>query len=112
MDLALAERDVGRRLAARCRCDRDPARLSARCAMKALALFVVLAGCQNLDSFFYSPRHPDNGYDFDGIDPDLDGDLTDPHPSIVPAADREEGMLALDDGTQIHYVLARHPGAT
>jgi len=77
-----------------------------------LALVVALAGCQSLDRYFYSPAQPDNGYDFDGIDPDLDGDLTDPHPSIIIAADREEGMLSLADGTQIHYVLARRAGAT
>lgn len=77
-----------------------------------LVLACALAGCQTLDPYFYNPTHPVDGYSFDTIDPDLDGELTDPHASIIPAADREEGMLSLADGTQIHYVLARHPGAT
>ncbi len=78
-----------------------------------VALAVLLAasagGC-TLDNFLYHPVRVD-GYDFDGVDPNIDGDLTDPHPSIVGPDLRIEGF-ADAEGDAIHYVYARRPGAT
>ena len=76
-----------------------------------LAAASVCAACQVGDFFFAgSPAEP---YRFDEIDPQLDGDLSSPHPSIVPAALRDEGFVTRGDGTSVHWVLARQPeGAT
>ncbi|MCS6857797.1 MAG: alpha/beta hydrolase, partial [Sandaracinaceae bacterium] len=61
--------------------------------------------------FFAGERIDDYRWDHPAP-PELDGDLTAPHASIVPAADRDEGFIALDDGTPIHWVFAHRNGAT
>jgi fermentation-respiration switch protein FrsA (DUF1100 family) len=76
----------------------------------AIAL-VLVAGCLKVETFFFAGR-PIDGYRWDEAAPELDGDLGDAHPSIVPAADREEGFATLEDGTAIHWVFAHRPGAT
>ncbi len=74
----------------------------------AVALALTLGGC-TLDSFIYHPK-PVAGYDFDGIDPNIDGDLTDPHPSIIGPDLRHEGFVDAG-GDAIHYIFAERPGA-
>jgi fermentation-respiration switch protein FrsA (DUF1100 family) len=39
----------------------------------------------------------------------MDGDLSAPHPSIVPASLRDEGFVESELGDTIHWVLARQP---
>lgn len=80
---------------------------------RALVLLVISAatlasGC-SLDSFLFSPRRVD-GYRWDEIDPSLDGELTEDHPSIVPASDRTEGFLDAG-GNEIHWVYAHRDAA-
>jgi pimeloyl-ACP methyl ester carboxylesterase len=71
----------------------------------ALASLCLLAACEVGDFFFAGvPAEP---YRFDEIDPQLAGDLSSPHPSIVPASLREEGFVTSRDGTSVHWVLAR-----
>lgn len=75
--------------------------------MRALALaslLLAVPGC-TLDSFLFNGRAVDE-YRWDEADPQLAGELTDPHPSIVPAADRSEGFLEIE-GARIHWVFAR-----
>lgn len=80
----------------------------------AIALGALLAasgapGCLQVDSFFFAGE-PIDDYRWDEPAPELDGDLTDPHASIVTAADRREGFATLADGAEIHWVFARRPG--
>ncbi len=79
-----------------------------RLAAASALVLACLAGC-TLDAFLYHPVRVD-GFDFDGIDPNIDGDLTDPHPSIIGPDLRIEGF-ADADGDAIHYVYAENPGA-
>jgi fermentation-respiration switch protein FrsA (DUF1100 family) len=73
----------------------------------ALATLTLLAACEVGDFFFAgTPAEP---YRFDESDPQVDGDLSSPHPSIVPAALREEGFVVSGDGASVHWVLARQP---
>lgn len=74
-----------------------------------VALALSLAGCLDASSFFFAPRKVE-GYDFDDRDPELDGDLSAPHPSIVGPSERREGFVHTSDGA-IHWVLAIRPGA-
>jgi len=67
----------------------------------------ALAACLGIETFFFAAR-PVSGYRFDEVDPELDGDLSEPHASLIPASLREEGMLPIDNAV-IHWVLARHP---
>lgn len=85
--------------------------MSARVRLAALlaAALGAASGCLTLDSLLYNPV-PVDGYHWDEADPNLDGELTDPHPSVVPAADRQEGFVAAD-GDQIHWVFAHRAGA-
>ncbi len=83
--------------------------------MKHLALLLLAlfsAGC-TLDGFLFSPRPIEGGYRWDEVDENLDGELTDPHPSLVPPERRMEGMLEAG-GEQIHWVFAQNeaPRAT
>jgi hypothetical protein len=80
-----------------------------RRSLSLLALAWLLGGCA-LDSFLFSGK-PVPEYRWDEADPNIDGELTDPHPSIVPAADRSEGFLDIE-GARIHWVFARREGAT
>jgi alpha-beta hydrolase superfamily lysophospholipase len=68
----------------------------------------LLAACLGVDTFFFAARRVE-AYRFDEADPEMDGDLSAPHPSIVPASLRAEGLLTSDEGDTIHWVLARHP---
>lgn len=75
-------------------------------------LWAVAASCVGIEDFFFAGR-PASEYRFDEADPSMDGDLSDPHPTLVPRALREESFVALADGTPIHVVFARQPeGAT
>lgn len=76
-----------------------------------LCVVLLLSGC-TLDGFLFSPRAVDE-YRFDEVDENLDGELTDPHPSLVPASNRMEGFLDAG-GEQIHWVYAQNdtPRAT
>lgn len=74
-------------------------------AAGAAALAVGVLACR-VDSFFFAGR-PVDAYRFDEVDPALDGDLSDPHPSLVPPTLREEGRTSLGDGRDVHWVLAR-----
>ncbi|GAB4210665.1 MAG: hypothetical protein OHK0013_31530 [Sandaracinaceae bacterium] len=85
--------------------------MSARRSRFALATAVALLGaCLSIDTFFFAARRVD-GYRFDEADPEMDGDLSSPHPSIVPPELREEGFVTSDEGDTIHWVLARRPEA-
>jgi pimeloyl-ACP methyl ester carboxylesterase len=64
----------------------------------------------SLDPFLFKPETVEE-YHWDEVDPQLDGELTDPHPSLVGPDDRFEGF-AEAGGRQVHYVFARRPGAT
>lgn len=66
-------------------------------------LGLALSGC-TLDSFLFNGRAVSE-YRWDEADPQLDGELSDPHPSIVPAADRSEGFLEIE-GASVHWVFA------
>jgi fermentation-respiration switch protein FrsA (DUF1100 family) len=70
-----------------------------------MALVLGGGGCA-LDSFLFNPRRVDE-YRWDEVDPSLEGELTEPHPSIVPASDRSEGFLEIE-GASIHWVFAHH----
>lgn len=72
---------------------------------------LVLSGCFDAGAFFFAPRRLDRAYDFDEVDPELEGDISEPHASIVGPDDREEGFLDAG-GLAIHWVLARREGAT
>lgn len=74
-------------------------------------LLCALPGCRAVDAVFFLPSAPTDGYDFDGVDPDLDGDISDPHPSIVGPDDRREGFVETPSG-RVHWVFARRDGAT
>lgn len=76
-----------------------------RRAAIAIGMLAMVSGC-SLDSFLFNPR-PVDEYRWDEADPNLAGELTDPHPSIVPAADRSEGFLEIE-GARIHWVFAHH----
>jgi alpha-beta hydrolase superfamily lysophospholipase len=87
-------------------------RIATPSAMILIAISVATGGCLRIDSFFFAGE-PIAEYRWDGdAPPELEGDLGAPHASIVPAADREEGFATLADGTPVHWVLARRPGAT
>ena len=81
-----------------------------RASTLALATLVTAAGCMSMDSFLFNPESVDE-YHWDEVDPQLDGELTDAHPSLVGPADRFEGFTEAD-GQKVHYVFARRPGAT
>lgn len=82
-------------------------------ATRALVLVAATAliGCSAVQGIFFQPSAPTDGYDFDAVDPDLAGDLTEPHASIIGPADRSEGFADTDAG-RIHWVFARRDGAT
>lgn len=71
---------------------------------------VLLAACLRIDDFFFTGE-PIDGYRWDEASPELEGDLTEPHASIVPASDRVEGFVTLATGAEVHWVLARREGA-
>ncbi len=75
-----------------------------------IAMVLSASGCVDAGSFFFAPRKVD-GYDFDGTDPQLAGDLEPAHPSIVGPENRREGFVHTADGA-IHWVLAVQPGAS
>ncbi len=75
----------------------------------ACAALLATGGCTSLDPFLFKPEKVDE-YHWDEIDPQLDGELTDPHPSLVGPEDRFEGFTEAG-GRQVHYVFARRPGA-
>ncbi len=79
-------------------------------ALSILAGLVAISGCTSLDSFLFNPEVVDE-YHWDEVDPQLDGELTDPHPSLVGPDDRFEGFVEVA-GRRVHYVFARRPGAT
>lgn len=81
-----------------------------RRALAIASLALALGSCLQVDTFFFAGE-PLDGYRWDEAAPELDGDLTDPHPSLVPAGDRLEGFATLDDGRAIHWVFAHRPGA-
>lgn len=74
-------------------------------------LALALGGCITVDGFFFNPSGSD-GYDFDsGEDPELQGELTDLHPSLIDAEHRLEGFEDTERG-RVHWVLAQRDGAT
>ncbi len=75
-----------------------------------IAIALAACGCVNVDSYFFAPREVD-GYQFDVADPELAGDLSEPHPSIIGPEDRREGFVHTSDGA-IHWVMAVREGAT
>jgi len=75
-----------------------------------VALALSASGCLTVDGFFFRPSEPTDGYDFEsGDDPDLDGSLTDPHPSTIGPAQRVEGFEDSPHG-RIHWIFARQDG--
>ncbi len=84
------------------------------------------SACLTVDPFFFDPRPVDReyGWDDDPCDPLLLGEMAEAehrvnggpppscHPSLVPAEDRVEGFVELDDGRRIHHVFAHRQGAT
>jgi hypothetical protein len=70
----------------------------------ALAGSLACGGCLTLDAFLFDPV-PVEAYLWDEADPQLDGELTDPHPSLVDAAHRMEGF-AEAEGKRVHWVYA------
>lgn len=80
----------------------------ARARIARVAVLVAgawLAGCVPVDSFFFAPERAD-GYDFENVD----GELTDPHPSTIGPALRREGFVSTEHG-EVHWIFARHPDA-
>lgn len=72
-----------------------------------LALFAVsLVACLGVEDFFFAGVSAEP-YRWDEIDPQLDGDLSSPHVSLVPPSLRDEGLL--DGASTLHWVLARQP---
>ena len=71
---------------------------------------LLLLGCLQIEDFFFT-NEPIDAYRWDEAAPELDGDLGEPHPSIVPASDRVEGFVTLASGAEVHWVLARRAGA-
>ena len=80
----------------------------ARGAVLASFTIVVLASCVRVEDFFFAGQSVDD-YRWDETDPVIDGDLSSPHPSLVPAGLREEGFVEVDDETSLHWVFARQP---
>ncbi len=80
-----------------------------QCCHAAVTLALLCGAC-TLDSFIYYPR-PIDAYHFDEVDPNIDGDLTEPHVSIIGPSLRHEGFIDAD-GDAIHYIFAERPGAT
>ncbi len=86
--------------------------LGPACAAASVAT-VILTACFRVEDFFFAGR-PADAYRWDESDPALDGDLSSPHPSLVPAELRDEGFLDagfLDAGDEasLHWVFARQP---
>lgn len=77
-----------------------------------LASAITLPGCLQIERFFFAAQPVDEYRWDDEAPPELDGDLSDPHASLVPASDRVEGFVALADGSEVHWVFARRAGAT
>jgi hypothetical protein len=78
-----------------------------RARAAALALLALAAGgCVPAESFFFAPERVDD-HDLDHVE----GDLGEPHPSIIAPADRREGFVETPHGA-VHWVFARHPEAT
>lgn len=65
-----------------------------------------MPACLRVENFFFAGR-PSDGYDFDAVDPKVDGDFSSPHISIIPLSLREEGFVELP-GARVHWVFARH----
>jgi alpha-beta hydrolase superfamily lysophospholipase len=87
-------------------------RRAARALLSAIAIVIALPACLQIETFFFAAR-PIDAYRWDDeAPPELDGDLTDPHASLVPAEDRVEGFVVLEDESEVHWVFARRPGAT
>lgn len=74
-------------------------------------LALALLACLQVETFFFAGE-PIEGYRWDEASPELDGSLTEPHASLVPATHRTEGLATLADGRAIHWVFARRDGAT
>ena len=64
-----------------------------------------------IDGFLYNGA-PVDGYEWDADppDPDLEGAVTELHPSKIGPAGRIEGILAVE-GREVHYVYAHRPDA-
>lgn len=75
------------------------------------ALCLALSACLQIETFFFAGQ-PLERYRWDEAAPELDGDLSDPHPSIIGASDRIEGLATLADRRSLHWILARRSGAT
>ena len=86
-------------------------RRAMRRALPAIVALACMPSCLQIETFFFAGESID-GYRWDEAAPELDGDLTDAHPSLVPASDRIEGFATLADGRAVHWVFAHRPGAT
>jgi pimeloyl-ACP methyl ester carboxylesterase len=71
------------------------------------ATLALAPSCLSVETFFFVGR-ASNGYDFDSVDINLDGDFSAPHRSIIPRDAREEGFASLESGEQVHWVFAHH----
>lgn len=69
----------------------------------------VLAACVQVETFFFGGRPRSEPYRFDEIDPALDGDFSDPHPSLIPVSLREDGFVTTRTGERLYWVMARQP---
>lgn len=81
-----------------------------RLPLLALALLAT-SGCRAVDWVFFQPSAPTDGYEFETGDPDLDGDLGEPHPSLIGPADRREGFADTPSG-RVHWIFAHRDGAS
>ena len=86
----------------------NDARTVARGALIVSFTIALLASCVRVEDFFFAGQ-PADAYRWDEIDPSIDGDLSSPHPSLVPAALREEGFVRGNDDASLHWVFARQP---
>jgi hypothetical protein len=81
----------------------NDARTVARGALIVSFTIALLASCVRVEDFFFAGQ-PADAYRWDEIDPSIDGDLSSPHPSLVPAALREEGFVRGNDDASLHWV--------
>lgn len=82
-----------------------------RRAAASLVALAAIAGCLTVDPFFFNGVAVDGyAWDDDPPDPDLEGEISEPHPSTVPAEARLEGFVEAD-GRDVHYVWAHRPDA-
>ncbi|MCX7807241.1 MAG: alpha/beta hydrolase [Deltaproteobacteria bacterium] len=68
--------------------------------------WVALGTSCAVEDFFFAGKRG-GPYRFDAIDPQVDGDLSAPHPSPIPITMIEEGFVSIESGERVHWVFAK-----